>query len=81
MRFLAGKLVFLIFVKAGYSVITKPPLAIILLHKAVFSAGYTVSKPFPKTAMVLPFACKAPIWEYLSIPLAKPANYAHTLFC
>ena len=67
-----GKFVFSGFVPIGNSVIIAPPFSIIALHSFLFSAGYILSNPLPKTAIVLPFAIRLPICEYVSIPLAKP---------
>jgi len=47
-------------------------LSIIFSISFLFSYGYTISRPHPKTAMVLPFTSRAPIWAKESTPLAMP---------
>ena len=70
--FLVGKFSGFILSFILYSVIINPLFSIISFANLVFSSGYIFDNPFPKTAIVLPFAASAPICANWSIPFANP---------
>ena len=65
--FLLWKFFVLTFSSGGYSDITHP-----LFYNSLFSFGYILLNPAPKTAIVLPTLFIADMCEIESIPIANP---------
>ena len=58
----------------GYSLSSNPLLATICFASSRLSLGYieSQSSPLARKAIVMPLACKAPLWPVVSHPIARP---------
>ncbi len=72
MRFLSKNLKGRGGVPGSYSLSIAPSFSTICFAKVWWFLGYIVSRPFARTAIVIPFASSAALWAILSMPSANP---------
>ena len=74
--FLSRKFFDWCFVQGGYSLTTNPSFSKIFSYSLIFSFGKRLSKPLPKTAIVLPIFLYELMCANVSIPIARPLTIA-----
>lgn len=63
----------------GYSVIITPPLFTISSCRILLHLGWVIFKPEATTAIVLPSACRHPLWAAVSQPNASPLTMTYPI--